>query len=172
MGLRHRSLRVSLDGENPEGLFGECVETNGLGEYAISGLPSGEYIVEFLSPFDSGLNYVTRYYKESATVANSTPVSVSADSADTEIDAQLGKGGRIVGVVTDASTDAAIKEVLVCALRSATESVGCALTDESGEYTISGLPAGNYEVGSTPGKPTSSSTTTISSRSPQRRPWR
>ncbi len=141
-----------LDGENPEGLFGECVETNGLGEYAASGLPSGEYIVEFLSPFDSGLNYVTRYYKESATVANSTPVSVSADSADTEIDAQLGEGGRIVGVVTDASTEAAIKEVLVCALRSATESVGCALTDESGEYTISGLPAGNYEVGFDAGK--------------------
>lgn len=141
-----------VGGESHEGLSGECAETNGLGEYAISGLPSGEYIVEFLSPFGSGLNYVTRYYKESATIADATPVSVSAGSADTGIDAQLGEGGRIAGVVTDASTNAAIKEVLVCALRSATESVGCALTNASGEYTISALPGGNYEVGFDAGK--------------------
>jgi alpha-tubulin suppressor-like RCC1 family protein len=143
-----------VGGERREGVFGECVEANGLGEYAISGLPSGEYIVEFLSPFGSGLNYVTGYYKESATIADATPVSVSvsAGSADTGIDAQLGEGGRIAGVVTDASTNAAIKEVLVCALRSTTESVGCALTNASGEYTISGLPGGSYEVGFDAGK--------------------
>jgi alpha-tubulin suppressor-like RCC1 family protein len=132
--------------ETSEGLFGECVETNALGEYALSGLPSDEYIVEFVSPFGSGLNYVTQYYKESGTFANATPVSVSAGSADTEIDAQLEEGGRITGEVTDASTSAAIEGIEVCAFSTGSESLGCALTDTQGGYTISALGGGDYDV--------------------------
>ncbi len=134
-------------GETPEGLLGECAETNALGEYSISGLPSGEYIVEFLSPFDSNLNYVTQYYKDSATITNATPVSVSAHSADTEIDARLEEGGRIAGKVTDASTSTAIEGVEVCAFSTSNESFGCASTGAQGGYTISGLGDGDYDVG-------------------------
>jgi Carboxypeptidase regulatory-like domain/Regulator of chromosome condensation (RCC1) repeat len=133
--------------DNPEGVFGECSETNALGEYAISGLPSGEYIVEFLSPFDSSLNYVSQYYKESATMANAMPVSVSARSTDTGIDAQLAEGGRIAGKVADVSTSTAIQGVEVCAFSAGSESFGCALTNAQGEYTISALGDGDYDVG-------------------------
>ncbi len=136
-----------VGGESLEGIFGECAETNGLGEYAISELPSGEYIVEFLSPFDSSLNYVTQYYKESVTIANATPVSVSASSIDTGIDAQLAEGGRIAGKVANASTSTAIKDVEVCAFSTGSESFRCALTDAQGEYTISALGDGDYDVG-------------------------
>ncbi len=136
-----------VGGEVPEGLFGECTKTNGLGEYAISGLPNGEYVVEFLSPFDSGLNYVTQYYRESATMASATPVSVSASSMDTEIDAQLKEGGRIAGEVTDASTSSAVEGIEVCAFSTDSESFGCALTDAQGGYTISALGDGDYDVG-------------------------
>ncbi len=135
-----------VGGKSPGGLLGECAETNALGEYAISGLPSGEYIVEFLSPFESSLNYVTQYYRASATIANATPVSVSASSADTGIDAQLEEGGRIAGKVTDPSTSTAIAGIEVCAFSTGSESFGCALTDAQGGYTISALGGGDYDV--------------------------
>ena len=134
-------------GEVLEGILGDCAKTNALGEYAISGLPSGEYIVEFLSPSGSGLNYVTQYYKDSTTIDDAIPVSVNASSADTGIGAQLEEGGRIAGTVTDASTSTAIGGVEVCAFSTSSESLGCALTDAQGGYTISGLGDGDYDVG-------------------------
>jgi hypothetical protein len=132
--------------ETPEGLFGECVRTNALGEYSIPQLSTGEYIVEFSSPPASDLNFVTQYYKESTTIATATPVSVSASSQDTGIDAQLEEGGRIAGEVLDASKATAVEGIEVCAFSTESESFGCALTDAQGTYTISALAGGDYDV--------------------------
>ncbi len=127
------------------GLFGECAETNGSGEYAILELPAGRYLVEFSSPFQSGLDYVAQYFNGAASAADATPVEVTTKSVVSGIDAQMSEGGRIAGRVTDAAT-AAIAGIEVCAFSTSTEGLGCALTDAQGEYVISALAGGAYDV--------------------------
>jgi alpha-tubulin suppressor-like RCC1 family protein len=135
-----------VESEESEGLFGQCTETNSKGEYAIVELATGKYLLEFSSPFNSGLNYVTQYYDGSSSFATATPVSVQTKSIVTGIDAQLYEGGRIAGKVTDASTTAAIDGIEVCAFSTSSESLGCASTNSKGEYTISALGGGDYDV--------------------------
>jgi alpha-tubulin suppressor-like RCC1 family protein len=135
-----------MGGEETGGLFGQCAETNGGGEYAILELTTGEYLVEFSSPFNSGLNYVTQYFNASSSAANATLVHVGTKSIATGIDAQLNEGGRVAGKVTDASTTAAIAGIEVCAYSTSGEGFGCASTDSNGEYTISALGSGEYDV--------------------------
>ncbi len=57
--------------------------------------------------------------------------------------------GEISGTVTDALSTNPIKGIEVCAfpLSSEDENLECVKTDIDGEYTITGLPSGEYEVG-------------------------
>jgi hypothetical protein len=132
--------------DGPEG-FGRCAPTNASGEYAIAGLATGEYKVQFLLPFESGLNYLTQYYNDKSTFAEAEAVSVKAGSTTANVDAALHPGGQIGGTVTAAATKATLGEVSACAFGSSGEFVNrCASTNSSGEYTISGLPTGQYTV--------------------------
>ena len=135
-----------MGGEEIGGLFGQCAETNDRGVYAILELTAGEYLIEFFSPFNSGLNYVTQYFSASSSVADATLVHVGAKSVATGIDAQLNEGGRIAGTVTDVSSAAAIAGIEVCAYSMSAEDFGCASTDSGGKYTISALSSGEYHV--------------------------
>src|SRR6185312_8382487 len=57
------------------------------------------------------------------------------------------KNGQISGVVTKASGGAPIEGIQVCAFPTAGgDSFGCANTNASGEYTISGLAEGSFRV--------------------------
>ncbi len=133
--------------EGTEEELAQCPTTAANGEYTISGLASGEYIVGFGSPFMSELNYVTQFYNGKSAYAEAQPVTVTAGGAVSGIDAKLAEGGRIAGRVTDASTGAAIERAIVCAFGSNPESGGCAFTNANGEYTITGLVGGEYKVG-------------------------
>jgi hypothetical protein len=133
--------------EETEEELAKCPTTAANGEYTISGLASGEYIVGFGSPFMGELNYVTQFYNGKSTYAEAQPVTVTAGGTVSGIDAKLAEGGRITGRVTDASTGAAIERAIVCAFGSNPESGGCALTNANGEYTITGLVGGEYKVG-------------------------
>ncbi len=133
-------------GEEIGGLFGQCAETNARGEYAILELMTGGYLVEFSSPFNSGLNYVTQYFNASSSDADATLVHVGTKSIASGIDAQLNEGAQIAGKVTDASTTAAIAGIEVCAYSISAEGFGCASTDSKGEYIISALGSGDYDV--------------------------
>jgi hypothetical protein len=73
-------------------------------------------------------------------------VSLPALTTKYGIDAELDVGGRIAGEVTNASTGAPIEEALVCASSPSSEVGGCAITNSAGDYTISGLAAGQYVV--------------------------
>jgi hypothetical protein len=131
------------------GAVSRCGVTNASGEYTISGLPSGEYKVEFFSEsFES--NYLTQYYDEKSSSSEATPVVVTAGVTTTGIDAALLTGGQITGKVTAADTKAAIAGVEVCATPSDEEVYeyggSCATTNADGEYTISGLTSGEYKV--------------------------
>jgi len=138
---------VETGEEGTEEELTACPTTAANGEYTISGLASGEYIVGFGAPFMSALNYVTQFYDAKASFAEAQPVTVSAGALVSGIDAKLAEGGRIAGKVTDASTGAAIERAIVCAFGSSPESGGCAYTNAGGEYTISGLVGGEYKVG-------------------------
>lgn len=138
---------VETGEEGTEEELAACPTTAANGEYTISGLASGEYIVGFGAPFMSALNYVTQFYDGKSSFAEAQPVTVSAGGTASEIDAKLAEGGRIAGRVTDASTGAAIERAIVCAFGSNPESGGCAYTNAGGEYTISGLVGGEYKVG-------------------------
>jgi Carboxypeptidase regulatory-like domain len=124
-----------------------CATSNTDGEYLIAGLAHGGYMVEFSSPMESGLDYVTQYFDDRPSPSDAETVSVEEGGTTSQVDAALIEGGRIAGEVTSSTTSAAMPDVLVCALVSNHDAVGCAITDASGDYTISGLASGIYKVG-------------------------
>jgi hypothetical protein len=138
----------AYDAAEEAGLFGRCATTEPDGDYSIPGLASGEYLVEFSSPSGSGLDYVAQYYDGAASPEKATAVTVGPETAAIGIDAQMREGGRIAGQATDASTAAPIQGMSVCAYDEQAEATvgACASTGEDGQYTIAGLPAGEYKV--------------------------
>jgi hypothetical protein len=125
-----------------------CAKTKSNGIYTITGLGSGNYDVEFSSPIEGGLDFVSQYWEYTHSRSAAKEVSVTAPGTTQNIDGKLEEGGRIEGKVTDASTGAELAGVLVCASTGSGEgSLGeCAITSSSGEYTISGLASGDYKV--------------------------
>jgi Carboxypeptidase regulatory-like domain len=136
--------------KEPEG-FG-CATSDSNGKYTIAGLPTSSYYVEFgsFSEFgeeSSGPDYVTQYYNGATNEATATKVSAKAPETVIGIDASLTEGGRIAGRVTDASTGTAVPIAFVCAVgQGGLSGEGCAVTNQLGEYTISGLASGSYTV--------------------------
>jgi 5-hydroxyisourate hydrolase-like protein (transthyretin family) len=131
--------------ESPAG----CATTNAVGEYAIAGLPAGEYYVEFSSTNSSVLGgaYLTQYYDGKSLLSEASPVSVTAGATAPGIDAAMIAGGQITGKATSASTDAALEGVAACAYGVGKAApAGCATTNAVGEYAIVDLPVGEYTV--------------------------
>ena len=62
------------------------------------------------------------------------------------IDFALTRGGRIEGVVLDASTSAPLADVSVEVLRASGSTVASAFTDSAGHYSARGLATGAYYV--------------------------
>lgn len=117
----------------------QVTASNGGGEYAILGLPSGSYKVEFY-PLES--NYISQYF-------TANPVSVTAPSVAGGVNAEMHAGGQISGKVSSAETHVEIANIYVCAEAEISPKEfagGCTLTNSAGEYTIGGLPTGSYAV--------------------------
>jgi Carboxypeptidase regulatory-like domain len=132
------TIRVCAVAAKPPSI---CSSPNSSGEYSIAGLEPGGYRVEF-----SGGGYLAQYYNGKSSLAEADVVSVAAASTTPGINAAMHPGGRIAGKVTDASTNAAVGGVLVCAREAGEQGAGCATTGSSGEYIISGLASGSYAV--------------------------
>ena len=132
-----------------------CVQTDADGKYTLTGLPAGEYKVQFSGNscnFEGcfNLDYVMQYWDGKPNFGEADPVSVSAGNMTPGIDATMEDAGRISGTVTDAAA-APIKGMQACAYKAteseyAGEFLGCEQTGASGEYEIAGLPAGSYNV--------------------------
>lgn len=138
-----------------DGEIGECATTNSAGEYTISGLSSGSYVVEFF-PEETGPlvvpeNYVPEYYPNKGSEYEAQPVSVAVGSATSGIDAEMQRGAEIQGEVSAAANGMRLADVLVCATRVTDGLQTCAITGTAGEYALSGLPAGSYEIEFVPG---------------------
>jgi hypothetical protein len=131
-----------------EGHFGGCAPTNANGEYLITALGTGKYEVTFFPP--EGSNLLFQYYSGKVSYEEADLVSVTAGATTPGVNAALAGGGQVAGTVTDALSKTPVANVFVCA-----EFVGggpyeylfnCSLTNASGEYTVPGLPSGEYTV--------------------------
>jgi hypothetical protein len=152
-GAPIEGVEVCATAVHTEG-FG-CAKTKANGSYTITGLASGNYEVEFSSPIEGGLDFVSQYWEYASSSTEATKVLVTAPETVSGIDAKLQEGGRIEGKVTDASTGAGLEEVLVCVLTESGKLVSfrqCASTGANGEYTISAVGSGNYKIGFAAGK--------------------
>ena len=128
----------------------ECELTKSGGKYVISELPVGEYKFLFIADFGT-LNYITQFYNDEPTLEQATKKMVASGPPLAGIDAEMQVGAKIEGTVTDASSHAAVDGVEVCALEKEVfeeklVAVNCAETNASGQYSVGGLPSGEFKV--------------------------
>jgi hypothetical protein len=137
-----------------------CATTNSGGEYTIERLGPGSYLVLFTTGevckaiCQPAGNYTTEYWNNQQSLEAASTVTVKSSETTTAINAELQLGGHISGKVTNASIyEQPIADIVVCATPTKTDKAGaregesnCALTNSSGEYDISALATGGYEV--------------------------
>jgi hypothetical protein len=134
------------------GSYVNCGLTNTRGEYTIRALPSGSYDVVFstIEACPSGCprqNYLTQYYHGKSSRTEAEPVPVDAGITTSGIDAQMVTGGQIAGRVTNSLGENPIEGIEVCVPGGSEEpSRNCVATNANGEYTISALMSGSYQV--------------------------
>lgn len=130
----------------------QCATTDADGDYTIGGLPGGSYGVEFNPGFEpASRDYLVEYFDGASSRGQGTALSVSPGATVTGIDAALGKGAQISGLVSDEGGQP-LKNVQVCAepLGLPNEFSNCAFTEEDGTYTIHRVRTGSYRVRFTP----------------------
>jgi hypothetical protein len=127
-----------------------CAFTNSNGEYTIVGMASGSYTVEFSSFFEA-VAYLTQYYNGKSSIGEAQTIGVTVGTTVAGVNAELqssNQGGQITGTVTKVSGGATIEGIQVCAFDQSEVTFfdSCAVTNSKGEYTLSGLPEGSFEV--------------------------
>jgi hypothetical protein len=137
-----------LSRQNPFNMQSTFAVSNDAGEYKITNLQNGAY---YLVTYAYG--YVPEMYDDTLNPMLATAVMVN--SAETpDINISLARGGSIAGMVTDGD-GAPMEGVKVTAMASIAMGSGMpglsgmtqmALTDESGNYKILGLPDGDFIV--------------------------
>jgi len=113
------------------------------GTYSLE-LEVGTYKVIFAPPDASGL--LAEYYDDKPTRDAADPITVSAGSATTGIDATLAGPGQIAGKVTAAGR-IGVAGATVTAYSLDGQAAGSATTGAGGAYTIGSLRPGSYKVG-------------------------
>jgi len=126
------------------GLPSATAVTNPSGDYVITGLATGDYLVEFL-PCAAGQagNYLAALWHQATALAATPAVSVTAGETVPDISASLGAGGSVSGVVTSASTHQPLSDICV-EVFSESGAGGLGITGAKGTYLVTGLPGGTY----------------------------
>jgi hypothetical protein len=128
-----------------------CALTDATGKYAIPGLESGGYVVEFFVSYGGQQNYVTQYYPATPRRKEAESVQVTADALTPGISAALLEGGQIKGTVTSVESKAPLEHIVACAY---SEELffeeffreRCTETGPDGTYDIASLGTGDYYV--------------------------
>jgi hypothetical protein len=129
-----------------QGLSQRCVLSGDDGTYALHGLRSGNYNVEYEGW--NRVNYLTEFYEDTDVWAQAVDLTVSAPETVSGIDAKLAPGAQILGHVSEVGTGVPLEGLEVCAEDVAGgEGGACAWTDSAGDYAIRSIPAGTYVVG-------------------------
>jgi hypothetical protein len=130
-----------------------CTTTGPNGEYELGELLPASYEVDFHPPETcAGLNcstpYVFEYWNGKLNYEFANPVVVAEGATVAGIDPVLSLGGHITGKVTNAANGQPIAGAYVCSyLEGLEEQEGpCQFANAAGEYTLSGLATGSYEL--------------------------
>jgi len=135
---------VYVDAESQDGSSSGSATTDSDGNYTIIGLSAGSYTVQF-QPNEG--NYLGQWWTNEPTPQDADLVDVGSAATVSDIDAHLAVGATISGTVDVAgSPNTPLADATVTALDSRGLQVESATTDDSGDYTISALPAGTYSV--------------------------
>ncbi len=117
--------------------------TDSRGNYTISGLPTGMYRIKTNA---ENTNLINEYFNNVTDFDLASPVNVTAGQETSGINFNLDIGGSISGRITE-SGGAAISNINVEVEIFATgQWVNSARTDDTGAYSVSGLPNGIYKV--------------------------
>ncbi len=116
------------------------------GTYEVTGLPPGEYRVEFWPPEIFAGLFLDEYYDNQHDWEAADAVAVTSGAETSGIDAQFDLGGTISGSVTGLDGGPFQGAWVEATPEGYDYPVGTAVTDPSGEYTVYGLPPGDYEV--------------------------
>jgi len=160
------SMTGQVTGGNPVAAVpGSCVEatpkagsgvpeigfTKASGQYLLTGLAAGQYLVQFTPYCVLGAGaFVPRWYDGQPTAALATPVAVTAGATTSGIGATLVADGAISGTVR--VSGAPVAGVCVIAYPvSGGQAPAIAETAVNGTYQISGLAPGSYTVEFTAG---------------------
>lgn len=124
---------------NKTGWTASGARTNAAGEYTVAALASGSYTI---SVYSGGSD---RYLGGATTRRGATWVKLIADQSRTGVDLDMVGGGIVQGKVTgpggNSVPDASVRLI---GKNGITTAYGD--TDENGQYTISGVPAGRYAL--------------------------
>jgi 5-hydroxyisourate hydrolase-like protein (transthyretin family) len=135
--------------------------TSSTGAYLLDDLPPGSSYRVVFAPDDEGLctgaPFMPEIYNDippaitevgpQTTVADATPVTVSAGTATESIDGAVAPAATISGTLTDAGTGQPAANTVVLVYNAAGTEVGSGCTQADGTYTTSILPSGTYRVG-------------------------
>ncbi len=126
------------------------------GQYELTGLPTGPWIVGFKSEqlcffgCSAAGNWVPQFYDGVANRSEAAPIGVRAGGRVDGVNATLEPGAQVSGLVTDGSTSEPVGsgkvEVCARAAGSSGNEWSCAETEPGGTYTISGLSTGLYVI--------------------------
>jgi len=136
---------VSFDVNGVSISFGGIARTDAAGNFAVGGLPSGEYRVHFRDCSDS-VTYVDEWYDDKPDFNSANLVSVTQGTTTSGINSALALGGSISGAVTEEGTGTPLADICVSVNYPTFSFFGSAYTDSSGNYTVGGLRTGNYKV--------------------------
>jgi hypothetical protein len=114
------------------------------GTYTVTGLPAGQYAVEFAPCF--GQSYAPQWFKGHGTQAAATPVPVTLGHVTAGINAVMTRGGSVAGRITSAITGLPVPLACVAVVDSSGNVVGAVLAGFGGEYDVPNLGPGTYNV--------------------------
>lgn len=125
------------------------------GTYMVGGLPSGNYKLEFESPWSgSQAIYVDEWWDNASAPSSAASIALATGQSKTGFDAQLSTGSTISGRVLDLD-GTPMSDVYVEAMRVGGEApYEHGAYSSEGNYSISGLPAGTYDLAFTVNLPT------------------
>lgn len=148
---------VAPDGKPLEGVCVEAFSDNASGyatsesesdgSYELTGLPAGSYLVGFNTCGEQPVpGYAPEFYDGARSFEDATSVAVEQGGTTSGINAALERTGSFSGTVVDDETGEPLAGICVVAFEGQTGDFGEAVTDDSGEYLVADVPAGEYTV--------------------------
>jgi hypothetical protein len=121
------------------------------GQYELTGLEPGHYDVFFDAlcvklASGSSINYTSQWWKGASSQPSAKELTVKSQKDTTGIDADLSGGGTIEGTVKSAGGSALVSIPIEAFIAGTSYVASYTMTGASGNYSLTGLPSGSYDV--------------------------